>query len=54
MELKIYDKKNIIKTYEIDHYNVEFWIIEDLLNVINIDDLNSLSQKENETEPKNN
>lgn len=39
MKLNIYDKKQIVKTYEIDTYDLMFGTVEDVANAIDIDSL---------------
>ncbi|MBQ1801939.1 MAG: hypothetical protein II013_02895 [Lachnobacterium sp.] len=45
MKLEIYNKKEIVKTYESDPYSLEMGIVEDILKIVNIDDLQSLDKK---------
>ena len=48
MELKldIYDKKEITKTYTNNTYNLMYGTVEDVLNVVNIDELKTPTDKE--------
>lgn len=39
MKLNIYEKKKIIKTYEVDTYDLMFGTVEDVANAIDIDSL---------------
>ena len=39
LKLNIYEKKNIIKTYTAETYDLLFGTVEDLLNVIDIDNI---------------
>ena len=45
MKLEIYNKKEVVKTYESDPYSLEMGIVEDILKIVNIDDLQSLDKK---------
>ena len=46
MKLNIYDKKQIIKTYEADTYDLMFGTLEDIAEVVKIDDLKTGSDVE--------
>ena len=46
MKLNIYDKKQIIKTYETDVYDLMFGTVEDIANAIDLDSLKSGSDVE--------
>jgi len=46
MKLNIYEKKKIIKTYEIDAYDLMFGTVEDVANAIDIDSLKTGSDVE--------
>lgn len=46
MILNVYDKKEIIKTYEIDAYDLMFGTVEDVANAIDLDALKSGSDVE--------
>lgn len=39
MKLNIYDKKQIVKTYEADEYDLMFGVIEDVAKVVRLDEL---------------
>lgn len=39
MKLNIYDKKNCVKTYTADTYDLMFGTLEDIAEAINLDDL---------------
>lgn len=39
MKLNIYEKKKIIKTYEVDTYDLMFGTVEDVANAIDLDSL---------------
>ena len=39
LKLNIYEKKNIVKTYTVETYDLMFGTVEDLLNVIDIDNI---------------
>lgn len=40
LKLNIYEKKEIVKTYEAETYDLEFGTVEDLINLIDLDNLN--------------
>ena len=46
MKLNIYEKKKILKTYEVDTYDLMFGTVEDVANVINLDTLKTGSDVE--------
>ena len=46
MKLNIYSKKNIIKTYTADTYELEFGVLEDVAEAVNLDELKSGSDTE--------
>lgn len=46
MKLNIYEKKNIVKVYEADTYDLMFGTIEDVANAVNLDALQSGSDVE--------
>ena len=46
MKLNIYNKKQIIKTYEVDTYDLMFGTVEDVANAIDIDSLKTGSDVE--------
>lgn len=46
MKLNIYDKKKIVKTYEVDAYDLMFGTVEDVANAIDIDSLKTGSDVE--------
>lgn len=46
MKLNIYEKKKIIKTYEVDTYDLMFGTVEDVANAIDIDSLKTGSDVE--------
>lgn len=46
LKLNIYDKKQVIKTYTAETYDLMFGTVEDLLELINIDNLQSGSDVE--------
>ena len=46
MKLNIYDKKNIVKTYEAETYELMFGTVEDILRLIKIDDMKTGSDTE--------
>lgn len=46
MKLNIYEKKEVIKTYEADSYDLMFGTIEDVANALNLDDLKTGSDVE--------
>ena len=46
MKLNIYEKKRIIKTYEVDTYDLMFGTVEDVANAIDLDSLKTGSDVE--------
>lgn len=46
MKLDIYDKKVIVKTYEIDKYSLKFGTLKEFFKIINLDDLKTGSDDE--------
>lgn len=46
MKLNIYDKKQVVKTYEADTYDLMFGTVEDVANAIDLDKLNTGSDAE--------
>lgn len=46
MKLNIYDKKKIIKTYEVEAYDVKFGTLEDVTKAIDLDGLKTGSNVE--------
>lgn len=46
MKLNIYDKKNIVKTYETDEYDLLWGTVTDVSNAVNLDELQTGSQVE--------
>ena len=46
LKLNIYEKKNIVKTYTVETYDLMFGTVEDLLNVIDIDNIQAEDKKE--------
>lgn len=46
MKLNIYEKKKIIKTYEAETYDLMFGTVEDLINLIDLDKLQTGSDVE--------
>lgn len=46
MKLNIYDKKNIVKTYETDEYDLLWGVVTDVSNAVNLDELQTGSQVE--------
>ena len=43
MKLNIYEKKKIIKTYEVDTYDLMFGTIEDVANAVDLDSLEGVT-----------
>lgn len=39
MKLNIYEKKQIVKTYEVDSYDLMFGVLEDVADAIKLDEL---------------
>ena len=46
MKLNIYEKKQVIKTYEADAYDLMFGTLEDVADAVKLDDLKSGSDVE--------
>jgi hypothetical protein len=46
MKLNVYDKKEIVKTYEADSYDLMFGVVEDVANAVNLDAINTGSDAE--------
>lgn len=46
MRLNIYEKRNIVKTYEADAYDLPFGVVEDVADVLNLDQLETGSNAE--------
>lgn len=46
MKLNIYDKKKVVKTYEVDTYDLMFGTIEDVADAVKLDELKSGSDVE--------
>lgn len=46
MKLNIYEKKEVIKTYETDKYDLLFGTVEDVANALNLDELKTGSDVE--------
>lgn len=46
MKLNIYEKRKIVKTYEVDTYDLMFGTVEDVANAIDIDSLKTGSDVE--------
>ena len=46
MKLNIYEKKQIIKTYEVDEYTLLWGTVTDVANAVNLDELQTGSQAE--------
>lgn len=46
MKLNIYDKKEIVKTYEVETYDLMFGTVEDVADAINLDQLETGSDAE--------
>lgn len=46
MKLNIYEKKQIVKTYEAETYDLMFGVLEDVADAIKLDDLKSGSDAE--------
>lgn len=40
LKLNIYEKKEIVKTYTADTYDITFGTVEDLINVLDLDNMN--------------
>ena len=46
MKLNIYEKKQIVKTYEVDTYDLMFGVVEDVAEALDLDSLKSGSNAE--------
>lgn len=46
MKLNVYDKKTIIKTYEVDSYDLMWGTVEDVAEAIKLEDMKTGSQDE--------
>ena len=46
MKINVYDKRKIVKTYEVDAYDLPFGILEDVADTIDIDSLKTGSDVE--------
>ena len=46
MKLNIYDKKKIVKTYEVDSYDLMWGTVEDVAEAIKLEDMKTGSQDE--------
>lgn len=46
MKLNIYDKKEVVKTYETDAYDLMFGVVEDVAEAVKLDDLKTGSNAE--------
>ena len=46
MKINIYNKKEIIKTYEADTYNLTFGVVEDFLELVKVDKLESMNKED--------
>lgn len=46
MKLCIYNKKEIIKTFESDEFKLKFGVLEDLIDAIELDNIKSLDDDE--------
>lgn len=46
MKLNIYEKKQIVKTYEVDKYDLMFGVVEDVAAALDLDSLKSGSNAE--------
>lgn len=46
MKLNIYDKKKVVKTYEMDSYDLMWGTVEDIADAIKLDELKSGSNEE--------
>ncbi|MCR5652231.1 MAG: hypothetical protein K6F88_00355 [Ruminococcus sp.] len=44
MKLNIYDKKKIVKTFETDEYKLKWGVLSDLIDAIEIDDFNTVTE----------
>lgn len=46
MKLNIYDRKNVVKTYTADSYDLMFGTVEDVANAIKLDEIQNGSETE--------
>lgn len=46
MKLNVYNRRQIVKTYEADAYDLPFGIVEDVADIIKIDDIKTGSNEE--------
>jgi hypothetical protein len=46
MKLNIYEKKKVVKTYDVDEYSLTFGTLEDVADAINIDEIETGSNAE--------
>lgn len=46
MKINIYNKKEIVKTYEAETYNLTFGFIEDFLELVKVDKLESMNKED--------
>lgn len=46
MKLNIYNRKEIVKVYEVDSYDLMFGTLEDVANAIKLDDMKTGTQEE--------
>lgn len=46
MKLNIYNKKQVVKTYEVDSYDLMWGVVEDIADAIKIDDMKTGSNDE--------
>ena len=46
MKLNIYEKRQVVKTYEADDYDLPFGVVEDVADVINLDAIETGSNTE--------
>lgn len=46
MKINIYNKKEIVKTYEAETYNLTFGVVEDFLELVKVDKLESMNKED--------
>lgn len=46
MKLNVYEKKQIVKTYEVDEYDLLWGVVEDVADAIKVDELKTGSNEE--------
>lgn len=46
MKLPIYEKRNVVKTYETENYDLQFGTVEDVMTLFNVDKLKTGSDIE--------